>query len=141
MKPENTKQSKWKLTDKDRDQVLKLMTCGLPTKEIADIMHISTSTVCYIRQAHTACINKDWSTLQRLSLDSRPTVDWAMRVTGTDKVFEETFPKEPEPEVETPKTEPATVVEPAITREDFLQLSNTLQDIVYLLTEIRDTLK
>lgn len=135
MKPET---SKHRITDKDRDQVLKLMTCGLPTKEIAEIMKISTSTISYIRQAHTACINKDWSTLQKLSLDSRAVVDWAMNVTGTDRVFLETF-GEPN-EQKAPEPAPA-VVEPAMTKEDFLQLSNTLQDIVYLLTEIRDTLK
>ena len=75
MKPETPKQSKWRLTDKDRDQVLKLIVCGLPTKEIAEIMHVSTSTVSYIRQAHTACINQDWSVLQKLSMDCRLTVD------------------------------------------------------------------
>lgn len=130
--------SKHLLTDQERDQVLKLSVCGLQIKEIAEIMHISTSTVSYIRQAHNACLNQDWSTLQKLSTTSRTIVDWAMRVTGTDKVFAETFPKEPEPEVEAPKTEPAPET---ITREEFKSLNNTLQDICYLLTEIRDMLK
>ena len=132
MKPETTKHT---LTDVERDQVLKLITCGLPTDEIAGIMHISTSTVSYIRQAHPACVNKDWSTLQKLSTANRKVVDWAMKVTGTDKVFEDTFDKPEEPA-------PApVVVEPAITREDFLSLQTALQDIIYLMTEIRDALK
>jgi len=138
MKTENPKPNS-RLADKDRDAVLKLLVCGLPTHEIADIMHISKSSVCYIRQAHTACVNKDWSTLQKLSTENRLVVDWAMKVTGTDAVFLETFS---EPDTQNEKTpEPATAVEPTITREDFLQLNNTLQDIVYLLTEIRDILK
>lgn len=127
------------LTDKDRDDILKLIVCGLSTKEIADIMHISTSTVSYVRQAHTACMNKDWSTLQKLSTVVRTTVDWAMRVTGTDKVFEETF--KTAPEETTPTPEQSAPSNETISREDFLTLSNTLQDICYLLTEIRDMLK
>ena len=124
-----------KLTDKDRDAVLKLIVCGLPTDEIADIVHCSRSTVGYYRQAHTACINKDWSTLQKLSIHHRGLVDWAMKVTGTDKVFLENFPKD-EPEVEAHKPVPET-----ISKEEFASLNNTLQDICYLLTEIRDMLK
>ena len=125
-----------RLTDKDKDAILKLIVCGLPTDEIADIMHCSKSTVGYHKQAHTACINKDWSTLQKLSINHRSIVDWAMKVTGTDKVFEESFPKQPE--VEAPKPEPAPET---ISKEDFASLRNTLQDICYLLTEIRDMLK
>ena len=138
MKTETTRQAHGRLTDKDREAVLKLITCGLPTKEIADIMHISTSTVSYIRQAHAACLNKDWSTLQRLSIDSSATTEWAMRITGTDKVFLETFPKDDEPEVEAPKSEPAVEV---VTREEFLALYASVQDIRNLLIDIRDILK
>jgi transcriptional regulator with XRE-family HTH domain len=136
MKPENTKH---RLTDKDRDQVLKLIVCGLSTDEIAEIMHISTSTVSYIRQAHTACMNKDWSTLQRLSTTTRPTVDWAMKVTGTDKVFLEEFPKVEFPELEAPvpTPEPAPCVHPG----NLYEMYEVLTDIRSLLTEIRDMLK
>ena len=92
MKTENTQpQTRRHLTDADRNSCLKLLTCGLSTDEIVDIMHISRSTVSNIRQAHTACLNKDWSVLQRLSTESRATVDWAMQVTGAEKDFQEIF--------------------------------------------------
>ena len=135
MKPEKTKHL---LTDKERDTVLKMLMCGVPLSEVADIMKVSTSTISYIRQAHNACINKDWSTLQKLSTTSRPIVDWAMKVTGTDRVFIETFG---EPATQRENKSDTTPVTNTITREDFLKLSNTLQDICYLLTEIRDSLK
>ena len=139
MKTETTRQAHGRLTDKDREAVLKLITCGLPTKEIADIMHISTSTVSYIRQAHTACLNRDWSTLQRLSLDSSATTEWAMRITGTDKVFAETFPKEDEPESVTGPTVDNTpnTIDP----RNLYEMYEVLTDIRSLLTEIRDMLK
>jgi hypothetical protein len=131
------------LSDEERNQILKLINCALSTREIASIMHISTSTVSYVRQAHTACIDKDWNTLQRLSTGpARATTEWAMKITGTDKVFKETFgePKkiEKEPEQVAPATAP--VVE-TISKEDFQSLSATLQYICYLLTEIRDLIK
>lgn len=146
MKPEKVSGTRPRMTDEDRNRVLRLIGCGLPTAEIADIMHISKSTVSYIRQAHNACLAQDWSTLQRLSLEVKSIVDWAMKITGVDKVFEE-FQKTPEPTVTVPVgiVTDSTAKEPSdhtnITREDFLTLSNTMQDICYLLTEIRDILK
>lgn len=137
MKTETPKK-KHNLTDRDRDQVLKLLVCGLPTKEIAEIMHISTSSVSYIRQAHTACMNKDWDILCRLYKDSRTLVEWALKATGTEKEFAEMFTSEPIPEVEAPKPEP---VPETPTREDFYAMYATLQDIRSLLTDIRDMLK
>ena len=137
MELEKVETKKHWLTDRDRDAVLKLIGCGLTMVEIAEISHISRSSIQYIRQAHTACINEDWSTLQRLSTVIRPTVDWAMKVTGKDKAFLEAFPKEDTP-TEAPKTEPAPVV---VTREDFLAMYATMQDIRSLLSEIRDILK
>ena len=136
-----TERVKHYLTDKDRDDVLKLLTCGLSTQEVAEIMRISKSTVSYIRQAHTACINKDWSTLQRLSTTISAITEWAMKVTGLDKEFLETFPKEPESQPVQESASAPVVAEPIITREDFMTLSNTMQDICCLLTEIRDMLK
>ena len=139
-KTERLLYQKHHLSDEERNQCLRLIDCGLPTKEIAEIMHISNSTVSYIRQAHTAGLSKDWSVLQKLSTVCRPTVDWAMKLTGTDKVFIETFGK-PEPIENKPEqTAPAPAVE-TISKEDFKAFSATLQDILYLLTEIRDTLK
>lgn len=136
MKPET---SKHKLTDRERDDVLKLIVCGLPTDDIAGIMHISKSSVSYIRQAHNACLNQDCSTLQRLSTTTGATVEWAMRVTGTDKVFLKEFPKaEPDYGLEAPKHEPAPET---ISKEDFYAAYATLQDIRSLLIEIRDILK
>ena len=84
MKPENTKRY---LTDKDRDAALKLLVCGLQVGEIAEIMHCSKSTINYIRQTHTACVNKDWSVLQKLDSVVKPTVDWALKITGTESEY------------------------------------------------------
>lgn len=143
-KTERLLYQKHNLSDEERNQILKLMNCGLATQEIADIMHVSKSTISYIRQAHTACLDNDWSTLQRLSSSGvRPTVDWAMKLTGVDKVFEETF-KKPRENVEEPVAvaEEGKVVDTLpITREDFLAMYSTMQDIRSLLTEIRDVLK
>lgn len=137
MKPKKATKTKRYLTDSDRDAVLRLIGCGLTSKEIADTLRISISTVSYVRQAHNACLKTDWSALQKLSTVCRSTVDWAMKVTGTDKVFTETF-GEPGAQDETTEPEP---VAPSITKEDISSLQNTLQDICYLLTEIRDLLK
>lgn len=135
MKSAKTKGTRHITTDADRDNVLKLSNCGLTNTEIASMLHISSRTVTNIRMAHTACLQQDWSALQKLSMTIRPTVDWAMKVTGVDKVFAETFPKDDAPE----ETAPAPA--PTITREEFAALNTTLQDICYLLTEIRDALK
>jgi hypothetical protein len=140
-KTERLLYQKHSLTDEERNQCLKLINCGLSTHEIAEIMHISKSTVCYIRQAHTACLSQDWSTLQRLSTCIRPTVDWAMKLTGADKAFLETFgnpkPAEKEPEQVAPTTAlPDTI----LTREDVTAMYATMQDIRSLLIEIRDVL-
>ena len=140
MKPEKVSSVKPRLTDEDRNNCLRLINCGLSTNEIAKIMHISKSTVSYIRQAHTACLAKDWPTLQKLSVEVKTTVEWAMKLTGMDKVFEEEFPKEPEqpePEVEAPKTEPVPYIHPG----NLYEMYEVLTDIRSLLTEIRDILK
>lgn len=143
-KTERLLYQKHNLSDEERNQILKLMNCGLATQEIADIMHVSKSSISYIRQAHTACVDKDWSALQRLSTSgSRPAVEWAMKLTGVDKIFEETF-KKPRENVEEPVAvaEEGKVVDTLpITREDFLAMYATMQDIRSLLTEIRDVLK
>jgi hypothetical protein len=132
------------LSDEERNQVLKLINCALSTREIADIMHISASTVCYIRQAHTACIDKDWNTLQRLSTScAKASVDWAMRVTGTDKAFLETFGK-PVDKSEEPHevAEAGKIVDaPVIDQRNLYEMFEVMCDIRRLLTEIRDTLK
>lgn len=144
-KTERLLYQKHNLSDEERNQCLKLITCGLTTREIADIMHISNSTVSYIRQAHTACINKDWDTLQRLSTSgAKACVEWAMKLTGTDKVFEETFKKPAEPEVIVPVgiVTNTTAKEPETLHPGNLyELYAVLTDIRSLLTEIRDILK
>ena len=143
-KTERLLYQKHTLSDDERNQVLKLINCGLATREIADIMHISTSTVSYIRQAHTACIDKDWTTLQKLSTSpASASVEWAMKITGVDKLFKKTFgePKTADESVKEPEQTTAAPVVETISKEDFNVLSATLQDICYLLTEIRDTLK
>jgi hypothetical protein len=145
MNHETTKKPKHNLTDRERDNCLKLLTCGLSTNEVADIVGISRASVGYMKQAHIAAINQDWSTLQRLSVICKNTVDWAMRITGADEVFKETFGEpttagEPEPagEPEITQTMPAPE---AITRAEFDYLKQSLSDICHLLIEIRDMLK
>lgn len=139
MKPKNPAYVKRHLTDTDRETVIKLANCGMSISETVNIMHISKSTVSYIRQAHQACLDKDWNALQKLSTVVRPTVDWAMKVTGTDIAFLETFGK-PEEQTEVAKEGDITYTNP-ITREDFLAMYGTMQDIRSLLIEIRDVLK
>jgi len=133
---ETTSVRHW-LTDVDRDNVMKLANCGLSSVEIATITHISRSSINNIRQAHQACVDQDWSTLQRLSTTIRHTVDWAMRVTGVDKVFAETFHQG-----ETPVDKPAgddasNKVDP----RNLYEMYEVLTDIRSLLTDIRDALK
>ena len=140
MKPEKQKSTRQWLTDKDRDTIVRLFDCGFSYEDIANTMHISTSSVSNIRSAYLACKKQDWSAIQKMSTTAKATIDGAMRVTGADKAFAELFPTEPATE----ETVPEPAVEPvpnSITREDFLSLNNTLQDICYLLTEIRDILK
>ena len=135
-KTERLLYQKHTLSDEERNQILKLMNCGLAMQEIADIMHVSKSTVSYIRQAHTACLDKDWDTLQRLSTSgSRPAVEWAMRITGADKIFNETF-KKPEETLEV--AEEGNIVQCS---EDFNEVKGLLSGIYNLLSEIRDMLK
>jgi hypothetical protein len=131
------------LSDEERNQCLRLINCGLDTREIAGIMHVSTSTVSYIRQAHTACLAKDWSTLQKLSTSpAAASARWAMKVTGVDKLFEETFKKPEEPKEVFEVAEEGKVADTLpITRDDILAMYGTLQDIRSLLVEIRDMLK
>ena len=140
MSQEKKKSTRQWLTDKDRDNVLRLFDCGFSYDDISNTMHISTATVSTIRSAYLACERQDWSALQKLSTASRATVDWAMKRTGADKEFEKIFnaPEEPEQSVTGPTVD--NTPDP-ITREDFLNLCNTMQDICYLLTEIRDMLK
>jgi hypothetical protein len=142
MKPENTNYPRRTFTDADRDNVLKLLGCGLSTLEIADIAHISKSSVGNIRQAHTACINKEWETVKRLARSIGPTVEWALKVTGTEnEYFDYLFP-EPAPSNEPVKNEDKydNTTNP-ILRDDLLGVYATLQDIRSLLVEIRDMLK
>lgn len=141
MKTEKT-QTRHYLTDKDRDAALKMIKCGLTADEAAELLHISNSSVNYLRQAYNACINEDWNTLQKLSTRLKPTVEWAMRVTGVDKKLAEELmsqndkAEEPAEQV----VEPPVVVAP-ITREDFMAMYATMQDVRNLLIEIRDVLK
>lgn len=125
-------------TDADRDAIIRLHQCGLSVEEIVEILHFSRTYIYVIMQAHRACIEQDWSALQKLSLTNKPTVDWAMRVTGADAVFAETFPKEEPVDDSAPAVQP---VPEYVTREDFLCLQDTLLTILGTLTQIRDVLK
>lgn len=138
MNPENTTKKRRSYTDEDREKALKLIGHGLSHNEVGKMLGIYRGTVDNIALAYEACLKQDWSTLQKLSTTAKATVTWAMKKTGTDEIFARFFPKDDVPD------EPAPVVSPpteTITREDFLTLTNTLQDICYLLTEIRDALK
>lgn len=128
-----------RITDTERNSIIKLFTCGCDSTEIAEIMHLSKSSVLYVRQAHNAAMNQDRSTLQRLSNTCEAVVRWAMKATGADKTFEDLFKEEPEPAVEAPA--PVAVPEPVVTREDFFAMYAAMQDIRNLLIEIRDILK
>lgn len=135
------------ITNTDRDKVVILHNRGLKTKDISDMLHISKSSVNYILQAYNACINADRVTLQKLIKLCRPTVDWAIKITNAAEIFRTPEP-EPEPEPEIPEID-ITDFEPenkeptpvTVTREDFLAMYATLQDIRSLLIEIRDSVK
>lgn len=127
------------LTDDERNAVLKLTGCGLTNQDIADILHISYSSVAYIKQAYTACLDKDFDTLRRLSKISNPSVVWAMQVTGTS--FPQDEVTEEEPDVQGGPEEKSGVDENIVTREFMLATFDALSDIRNLLTEIRDILK
>lgn len=137
MNSENTKRKRNHYTDADRDKVLMMLEGGLSQADIIKILDMPRSAVNNVSLSYTACIKHDWSALQRLSTRARPTVDWAMKKTGTDTIFAELFPKEDVPT----ETSTATPAPDSITREEFQKISTTLQDICYLLTEIRDLLK
>ena len=131
--------TKRNLTDDDRNNCLKLLSCGLSASEIADIMGVSASTVYYIRQAHAACLSKDFDTLRMLDKKCSPVVRWATQLTNT------AFPDEAVPVVEEPVTPAEPEEKPAantiLTREFMLATFDALSDIRNLLTEIRDLLK
>ena len=135
MKDTNTKR---RLTDEDRNTCLKLITCGLSCQEIADIVKSSRSAVAFIKQTYTACLNKDFDTLRRLSASHHSTVVWAMQLTGIE------FPDDA-PVVSEPKTLDNAEEKPnandILTREFMLSTFDVLSDIRNLLTEIRDILK
>lgn len=130
------------ITNADRDKVLILHNHGLKTKDIADMLRISKSSVNYIMQAYEACINADRLTLQKLIKFCRPTVDWAIKITNAAEIFKTPEP-EPEPEPEIPEIditdfepeqkEPANV--------DNAAIYTVLCDIRNLLLDIREKLK
>ena len=135
MKDLNTKR---RLTDEDRNQCLKLITCGLSTQDIADIMKCSRSAVAFIKQTYNACLSKDFDTLRRLSTNHNSTVLWAMQLTGI--TFPDNAPAVSEPKVPD-KAEEKPSADAVITREFMLATFDALSDIRNLLTEIRDILK
>lgn len=135
MKPEK---NRYYLLNSDRDNVLRLLGCGLSTSEIANMLGISKSTVSYVRQAHNACITKDAEALRRLTTFVKPTVEWAMKVTGTDvSILDKPVPVE-----EAPATvEEAPVVDVPTNNDDIVAMRGLLSGIYNMLTEIHDMLK
>lgn len=141
MNPENTTKKRRSYTDDDRDNALKLIGHGLSHHEVARMLGMYRVTVDNVARAYDACLKQDWSTLQKLSTTCKATVSWAMKKTGTDEIFARFFPKDDVPDEPTPVVAPTPDPAPTITREEFAALNTTLQDICYLLTEIRDALK
>ena len=135
-KTERLLYQKHNLSDEERNQCLRMLNCGITTQEIADIMHISKSTVSYIRQAHTACLAEDWSLLQKLhATGHRPMVEWALKITNSEVKYKEYFslvPATAEPEQSAPSTDAS------VSNEDILSV---LKDIRMVLVEIREMLK
>lgn len=138
MKPENITYVKKTLTDADRDTCLKLLGCGLSTLEIVNVMHISKSTVSNIRQCHTACVNKDWGTVRRLSVTLKPTVEWALKVTNSVDEYQKACDATLAELVGGTEEEPVSAT---VTAEDVQNINGLLSGIYNLLTEIRDMLK
>lgn len=138
MNPENTTKKRRSYTDEDREKALYLIGHGLSHNEAAKMLGIYRGTVDTVALAYDACLKQDWSTLQKLSTTAKATVNWAMKKTGTDEIFARTFPKDDVPEESAPAVAPPAET---ITRAEFAALNTTLQDICYLLTEIRDLLK
>lgn len=128
---------KHNLTDKERDHIVKLLNLGMSAKETAELLGVSSSTVFYISQAYRACLAKDFDTLNRLYRQNvRPTVEWALRFTNTEFVYE--FEEDSAASVaeESNDTVPAEVPDSKDT-----ELYKTLMDIRDILNEIRDILK
>lgn len=134
----NTEKSKKAyITDSDRDNILQLHKCGISTKQIESMLHISRSSINYILHAHRSCVQKDYDYLHTMMKNFKPTVAWAMRVTNTDPSVLDNLPKKVEP-VE--KVADPAVIPETITRNDFLAMCATVQAVRSLLTEIRDVL-
>lgn len=134
----NTEKSKKAhITDSDRDNILQLHKCGISTKQIESMLHISRSSINYILHAYRACVEKDYHDLRNLMKHFKPTCAWAMKVTNTDPSVLDNLPEEVKP-VE--KVADPAVVPETITRNDFLAMCATMQAVRSLLTEIRDVL-
>lgn len=129
-----------RMTDADRTNCLKLFECGLSVKEVADIMKVSTSAVSYVRQAHNACLEKDFDTLRKLSVGHGSTAAWAMNLTNTAFPEDVIAVKEPETAAYD-ANETKIIPDSVITREFMLATFEVVSDIRNLLTEIRDMLK
>lgn len=133
------------ITDTERDRVVRLTECNLSSAEIADILGISKSAVAAIKQVYKACVDHDWNTVQRLSMTLRPSVAWALRVTGTDKMLEEELARQHEaqkqeeqkPEITVPGAEVPITIHPG----NLYEVYKVLTDVRSLLTEIRYMLK
>ena len=135
MNTETSTSKKYCHTDKDRDRVLLLSNNGLSTAHIVDMLGIARSSVQNIKRAYTLCLTKQYEALSHMCAYTKPTVEWAMRVTNTDPSVIESYLNATKP-VET-VTDPG-IIPATITREDFLAMYATMQDIRSLLVEIRD---
>ena len=137
MNTETTKAKKAYITDSDRDNILKLHECGISTKEIESMLHISRSSINYILNAYKACVSKNYYALHKLMKSFKPTVAWAMKVTNTDPTVLENLPEEVKPE-EAPLIAPTP---DTVTREEFIQLYDAVCVIRDTLIDLCNTLK
>ena len=137
MNTETTKAKKFCYTDKDRDNVLFLSNNGVSTSHIVNMLGIAKSSVQNIKRAYTLCLTKQYEALSLMCRYTKPTVEWAMRVTNTAPAVIEPYLNASKP-VE--KVADPAVIPETVTREDFLAMYATMQDVRSLLTEIRDVL-
>lgn len=134
----NTEKSKKAhITDSDRDNILQLHKCGISTKQIESMLHISRSSINYILHAHRACVQKDYYDLRNLMKHFKPTCAWAMKVTNTDPSVLENLPEEIKPE-EAPLIAPNP---DTVTREEFIQLYDAVCVIRDTLIDLCNSLK
>ena len=78
------------LSDEMRTDIIRLTESGWKYNEIANLLHISDSSVAYVKQAYYAAKNSDLAALKRLNSVSRPLVAWALKTFNISLDIDET---------------------------------------------------